>query len=219
MDLIKFLEKNYTKKKLPQIKPGDTVRVSQKIKEAGKERLQVFEGVVIKDKGTGISKTITVRRIASGIGVERTYPIHSPNIQKIEVVKRSKVRRANLSYLRKLRGKAAKLSEKEFDRLLVNVEEEEESKVPRVTNVTEESKKEGQDGEKVDKEITEINVEEAEDVKSGESLQEVEKEEEKEEKIEKEEAEASDESEIQEEGIEEGLEKAEDENTREQEKE
>lgn len=229
MDLIKILEENYTKKKVPQIKPGDTVRVSQKIREAGKERIQIFEGIVIKEKGTGISKTITVRRIASGVGVERTYPIHSPSIQRIEVVKRSKVRRANLSYLRKLRGKAAKLTEKEFDRLLVNITEDTEPPLvateaqketaDNTKETTKSKEKEKSKGEKIDKEVTEINVEEAEDVKPEESLKEVAKEEEKEEKIEKEEINISDESKVEQEEIEEGLEKAENEDTKDQDKE
>ncbi len=103
------------KKDLPDIRPGDTVRIHQKVQEKGKERIQVFEGIVLARKhGKGISATITVRKIISGIGVEKIFPIHSPVTEKIEVVKRSKVRRAKLYYLRTVKGKKAKLKRKEF---------------------------------------------------------------------------------------------------------
>jgi len=103
------------KKGLPEIRPGDTVKVYQKIKEKNKERIQIFEGTVIARKhGKGISSTITVRRVSSGIGVERIFPLHSPNIEKIEIVKRGKVKRAKLYYLRKAKGKKAKLKQKEL---------------------------------------------------------------------------------------------------------
>lgn len=110
-------------KELPNIKPGDTIRVHQKIKEGNpsavsgqvKERIQIFEGVVIARKhGKGISSTITVRKIVDGVGVERIFPIHSPAIEKIEVLKHSKIRRAKLYYLRTAKGKKAKLKNKEF---------------------------------------------------------------------------------------------------------
>ena len=98
---------------LPEIKPGDTVKVYQKIKEKDKERLQAFEGIVLARKhGKGISATITVRKVISGVGVEKIFPIHSPNIEKIEILKRSKVRRAKLYYLRTAKGKKAKLKRK-----------------------------------------------------------------------------------------------------------
>lgn len=99
----------------PDIRPGDTVRVHQKIKEGSKEHLQMFEGVVLARKhGKGISATITVRKISSGVGVERIFPIHSPSLDKIEVVKRSKVRRAKLYYLREAKGKKARLKTAKF---------------------------------------------------------------------------------------------------------
>jgi len=102
------------KKELPDIKPGDTVKIYQKIKEKDKERLQAFEGVVLARKhGKGISATITVRRVISGVGVEKIFPIHSPVIEKIEVLKRSKVRRAKLYYLRTAKGKKARLKKRE----------------------------------------------------------------------------------------------------------
>lgn len=100
-------------KKLPEIRPGDTIKVHQKIKEADKERIQIFEGVVIARKhGKGISATITVRKVVDGIGVERIFPIHSPLIAKIEIVRRGKIRRAKLYYLRTAKGKKAKLKRK-----------------------------------------------------------------------------------------------------------
>lgn len=106
---------SYLKKDLPDIRPGDTVRVHQKIKEGDKERIQAFEGLVIARKhGREMGATITVRRVVSGFGVEKIYPIHSPIIEKIEVLKRSKVRRAKLYYLRKTRGKKARLKKREF---------------------------------------------------------------------------------------------------------
>ncbi len=102
-------------KNLPDIRPGDTIKVHQKIKEQDKERIQIFEGVIIAKKhGKGISGTITVRKVVEGIGVERIFPIHSPLIAKIEVVKHGKVRRAKLYYLRTAKGKKARLKRKDF---------------------------------------------------------------------------------------------------------
>jgi len=117
---IETLLKTQLKKDLPDIRPGDTVRVHQKIKEKGKEKGQVFEGLVIARKhGKGISATITVRKVISGIGVEKIFPIHSPTIEKIEIVKRGKVRRAKLYYLRKAKGRKARLKRKEFTEAVV----------------------------------------------------------------------------------------------------
>lgn len=100
---------------VPQVRPGDTVKVHQKIKEGGKERIQIFEGVVIARKhGKGITSTITVRKVVEGVGVERIFPVHSPSIAKLEVVKSGKVRRSKLYYLREAKGKKAKLKKKEF---------------------------------------------------------------------------------------------------------
>lgn len=105
---------------LPEIHVGDTVKVHQKIKEGSKERVQVFEGVVIAKKhGRGISATITVRKVVEGVGVERIFPIHSPGLAKIEVVKSGKVRRAKLYYLRTAKGKKARLKKKEFASAIV----------------------------------------------------------------------------------------------------
>ncbi|MCD6402244.1 50S ribosomal protein L19 [bacterium] len=115
MDKIQLFNTTQLKKGIPDIRPGDTVCVYQKIKEGDKERIQSFEGVVLAKKhGKGISATITVRKVVSGIGVEKTFPLHSPLIEKIEILKRSKVRRAKLYYLRKAKGRKARLKKVEF---------------------------------------------------------------------------------------------------------
>ncbi len=111
MNLIQQIESQYMKKDVPDIHPGDTVKVSVRIVEGEKERIQVVEGVVIRIRGGGIRKTITVRKVAFNVGVERIFPVHSPKVEKVEIVKRAKVRRAKLYYLRELRGKAARLKE------------------------------------------------------------------------------------------------------------
>jgi large subunit ribosomal protein L19 len=112
MEKIKQLEKEMMRLDLPEFVPGDTVKVHVKIKEGEKERIQVFQGVVIsKRKGTS-NASFTVRKVSYGIGVERIFPLHSPIIDKIEVVSKGKVRRAKIYYLRKLRGKAARIKEK-----------------------------------------------------------------------------------------------------------
>ncbi len=97
---------------LPEFDAGDTVAVHVKVREGDKERIQVFQGVVIAKRGAGVNKTFTVRKVSNGIGVERIFPLHSPNIAKIDVVRRGKVRRAKLYYLRKLSGKAARIEER-----------------------------------------------------------------------------------------------------------
>ena len=114
MGLVQDVEKNYIRTDLPEFSPGDTVRVSVRIKEGEKQRIQQFEGVVIKKHGGGTRATFTVRKISYGIGVERIFPLNSPNINKIEVVTEGRVRRAKLYYLRELRGKAARIKEKRF---------------------------------------------------------------------------------------------------------
>ena len=109
MDMIKDIESSQLKKDLPVFKPGDTVRVFSKIKEEGKTRLQAYEGTVIALKGAGLRRSFTVRRISYGEGVERTFPIHSPSIDNIQVIRKGKVRRAKLYYLRKKIGKKTKV--------------------------------------------------------------------------------------------------------------
>ncbi|MDZ5711699.1 50S ribosomal protein L19 [Jeotgalibacillus haloalkalitolerans] len=110
-NLIQEITKEQLRSDLPTFKPGDTVKVHVKVVEGTRERVQVFEGVVIKRRGGGVSETFTVRKISYGVGVERTFPIHTPKIAKLEVVRRGKVRRAKLYYLRNLRGKAARIKE------------------------------------------------------------------------------------------------------------
>jgi large subunit ribosomal protein L19 len=113
MDLIKFVEEqSVEKKQVPTFKAGDTVSVHYKIREGNKERIQVYQGVVIQRNSVGVSETFTVRKVSNGIGVERIFPINSPNIDKIEVNSFGKVRRAKLFYLRELTGKAARIKSK-----------------------------------------------------------------------------------------------------------
>ncbi|MCS7459511.1 50S ribosomal protein L19 [Paenibacillus doosanensis] len=111
MSLIQEITKEQLRQDLPSFRPGDTVKVYVKVIEGSRERIQLFEGVVIKRRGGGISETFTVRKISYGVGVERTFPVHSPKIDKLEVARRGKVRRAKLYYLRGLRGKAARIQE------------------------------------------------------------------------------------------------------------
>lgn len=111
MNLIQSLEQEQIKKDLPSFRPGDTVKVNYKVIEGNRERIQAFEGVVIRRRGGGLSETFTVRRVSYGVGVERTFPLHAPKIDSIEVVRRGKVRRARLYYLRALRGKKARIKE------------------------------------------------------------------------------------------------------------
>ncbi|MBO8167791.1 MAG: 50S ribosomal protein L19 [Thermoanaerobacteraceae bacterium] len=111
MDLIKAVEQGQMKE-VPNFQPGDTVRVHVKVVEGNRERIQVFEGIVLKRQGSGLRETFTVRRVSYGVGVERTFPVHSPRIEKIEVVRRGRVRRAKLYYLRDRVGKAARIRER-----------------------------------------------------------------------------------------------------------
>ena len=112
---LETFNKIQLKEGLPDVKPGDTVKVYQKIKEKGKERVQAFEGQILARKhGKGINSTITVRKVMSGVGVERIFPIHSPSIEKIELLKRVKARRAKLYYLRHAKGRKARLKQKEI---------------------------------------------------------------------------------------------------------
>ena len=113
MDLMQsFIEKNMPEKEVPSVTVGDTVRVHLKVKEGNRERIQVFEGTVIAKKHGGINETFTVRRISYGVGVEKVFPLYSPVIEKVETIRRGKVRRAKLYYLRDRVGKAAKVKEK-----------------------------------------------------------------------------------------------------------
>ena len=114
MDIMSVVAQDYLKQDVPQFNVGDTVKVHIKIKEGARERIQVFEGFVLKTQNGGIEKTFTVRRIASGVGVEKTFPVHSPLVAKIEVIRRGDVRRAKLNYMRQRTGKAARIKSKEM---------------------------------------------------------------------------------------------------------
>lgn len=113
MDILSAITEEYKKSDIPAFGVGDTVKVHIKIKEGQRERIQIFEGFVLKKQNGGIGETFTVRRIASGVGVEKTFPLHSPLVEKIEVVRRGDVRRAKLNYMRERTGKAAKIKTKE----------------------------------------------------------------------------------------------------------
>ena len=112
MNIINVVEQEQLRSDIPDFRAGDTVRVHVKVVEGSRERIQMFEGLVIKRQGGGIRETFTVRRIASGVGVERTFPVHSPRLEKIDLLRRGIVRRAKLYYLRNLTGKAARIREK-----------------------------------------------------------------------------------------------------------
>ena len=112
MDIVEQVTREQMKQDIPDFAPGDTLRVNVRVREGDKERLQAFEGVCIARKGGGVSETFTVRKVSSGIGVERIFPVHSPSVESITVVRRGHVRRAKLYYLRALRGKASRIREK-----------------------------------------------------------------------------------------------------------
>ncbi|HUD06654.1 MAG TPA: 50S ribosomal protein L19 [Candidatus Saccharimonadales bacterium] len=125
---IQELDKSYKKNAVVDVKSGDSVKVHQKIKEGNKERVQIFQGLVIRvDRRSSHTARILVRRVASGVGVEKSFLLHSPNVLKIEIVKRSKVRRNYLSYMRELTGKATRLSGLDFDKDAVNAVEDEKA--------------------------------------------------------------------------------------------
>ena len=111
-EIIRVIENEQLKENVPELNVGDTVKVHGKIKEGNRERIQVFEGTIIKVQGTGARKTFTVRKNSNGVGVEKTWPVHSPLVEKVEIVRSGKVRRAKLTYLRGRVGKAAKVKEK-----------------------------------------------------------------------------------------------------------
>ena len=111
MDMLQAFTNEQLKTEVPVVKVGDTIRVHNKIKEGSRERIQMFEGTVIAKHGGGISETFTVRRISYGVGVEKTFPIHSPNVEKVEIIRVGKIRRAKLYYLRGRVGKASKVKE------------------------------------------------------------------------------------------------------------
>ena len=138
MDIIKSIEHEQLKNKIPELKIGDTVRVHQKIKEGNRERIQVFEGIIIKKQGGGVNATFTVRKIAYGVGVEKTFLVHSPMVEKVELVRVGKARRAKLYYLRDRVGKAAKTKENTGARIEnkeITIKEELAEEAPTVEEV------------------------------------------------------------------------------------
>lgn len=181
MDVIKSIEHEQLKNKIPDLRIGDTVRVHAKVKEGNRERIQVFEGIIIKKQGGGVNETFTVRRISYGVGVEKTFLVHSPNVEKVEVTRVGKARRAKLYYLRDRVGKAAKTKEKigariETGEIVVKeevvpgeadvVEEVEEVVVPEEVQATEEVVEEAPvAAEEVKEEVAEAVEEKAEEVK------------------------------------------------------
>ena len=154
MDIIKSIEHEQLKNKIPELRVGNTVRVHVRIKEGNKERIQVFEGIIIKKQGGGVNATFTVRRISYGVGVEKTFLVHSPMVEKVEVVRVGKARRAKLYYLRDRVGKAAKTKEKVGarieDREIVVKEEVVPGESVAEEVVTEESVAEAVDANKVE---------------------------------------------------------------------
>ncbi len=137
MDILKSVEHEQLKNKIPELRIGNTVRVHVRIKEGNKERIQVFEGIIIKKQGGGVNATFTVRRISYGVGVEKTFLVHSPMVEKVEVVRVGKARRAKLYYLRDRVGKAAKTKEKVGARIETNEIIIKEEVVPGETEVAE----------------------------------------------------------------------------------
>ena len=140
MDIIKSIEHEQLKNKIPELKVGNTVRVHQRIKEGNRERIQVFEGIIIKKQGGGVNATFTVRRVAYGVGVEKTFLVHSPMVEKVEVVRVGKASRAKLYYLRDRIGKAAKTKEDVTARIEnreIVIKEELPAEEPAVEETTE----------------------------------------------------------------------------------
>src|SRR4030043_729151 len=143
MEKLQTFLQSSLKKNLPDIRPGDTIAVYQKIKEGDQERIQVFEGLVLARKhGKEVGATITVRKVVSGVGVEKIFPLHSPIIDKIEILKRGKVRRAKLYYLRTAKGRKARLKQKEFSKAIPEEKKIEEIPSEEVRAETEPEKKE-----------------------------------------------------------------------------
>ena len=169
MDIIRSIEHEHLKEKIPVLKVGNTVRVHQRIKEGNRERIQVFEGIIIKKQGGGVNATFTVRRIASGVGVEKTFLIHSPLVEKVELVRVGKARRAKLYYLRDRVGKAAKTKEQigariENKEITVKVAVEEEPVVEENVEATATTEAPVEESKAVETEATpveEVKTEEA----------------------------------------------------------
>ena len=172
MDIIKSIEHEQLKSKIPDIKIGDTVRVHQRVKEGNRERIQVFEGIVIKKQNGGLNETFTVRRISYGVGVEKTFLIHSPLVEKVELVRVGKVRRAKLYYLRDRIGKAAKTKENvgaNLKREQITVKEEAEKAREKEEEKKAEKAAEAKAEETKPVEATEAKAEETKTVEKAEA--------------------------------------------------
>jgi large subunit ribosomal protein L19 len=141
MNKTDLIEQSYLRSDVPEFRPGDTVRVHVRVVEGNRERVQVFQGVVIRRQNGGLRETFTVRKISFGVGVERTFPVHSPSIAKLEVVSRGQVRRAKLYYLRELRGKKARIKERRIDDAKLAAMEE-AAAIAAAENATEEAEAE-----------------------------------------------------------------------------
>ncbi len=141
MNKTDLIEQSYLRSDVPEFRPGDTVRVHVRVVEGNRERVQVFQGVVIRRQNGGLRETFTVRKISFGVGVERTFPVHSPSIAKLEVVSRGQVRRAKLYYLRELRGKKARIKERRIDDAKLAAMEE-AAAIAAAENATEEAQAE-----------------------------------------------------------------------------
>ena len=164
MDIIKSIEHEQLKNKIPELKVGNTVRVHVKIKEGNKERIQVFEGIIIKVQGGGVNQTFTVRKISYGVGVEKTFLVHSPLVEKVELVRVGKARRARLFYLRDRIGKAAKTKEQVGARIEdkeIIVKEDLAEEAVTEQEVTEKPAEEQEVVEKTTETSTEVKVESA----------------------------------------------------------
>ncbi len=179
MDIIKSIEHEQLKNKIPELRVGDTVKVHAKVKEGNRERIQVFEGIIIKKQGGGVNETFTVRRISYGVGVEKTFLVHSPNVEKVEVTRVGKARRAKLFYLRDRVGKSAKTKEKVGARIETREITVKEEVVPGENEVVEEEVVPGEN--EVVEEVTTETVEEVKEEVKEETKKEEKKEEVKEE--------------------------------------
>jgi large subunit ribosomal protein L19 len=148
MNKTDLVDKDYLRADVPEFRPGDTVKVHVRVVEAGRERQQVFQGVVIRRQGGGLQETFTVRKISFGVGVERTFPLHSPSIGKLEVVTRGKVRRAKLYYLRERTGKKARIKERRLgDEELAAIAEAEAARLEAATALPEDEASEADEAE------------------------------------------------------------------------
>lgn len=174
MDIMQSIAQSYTKSDIPAFNVGDTVKVHIKIKEGQRERIQIFEGFVLKRQHGGISETFTVRRIASGIGVEKTFPIHSPLIEKIEVVKKGDVRRAKLNYMRNRTGKSARIKSKIYTEEQLKALEKAEAEAKAEAKAKLAARARGEEDQKAKIEAEKAAAAEAKEAKAAKSATETE---------------------------------------------